>query len=124
MSDYELQKARSTLLSCRSPSYRGGSLLAKTVLHVDPMADVSVAPAVSWAVAVWQALVAPERSLFSIRELNSMFLAVQERMEPHHRWRHTKGPISCMFLSLWRVGWQAKNFAPWEDDRGVDISPL
>eukprot|EP00959_Pyramimonas_sp_CCMP1952_P178368 3728505-Pyramimonas_sp.AAC.1 len=39
MSDYELQRARATLLSFRSPSHRGGSLLSKIVLHGDPMAD-------------------------------------------------------------------------------------
>eukprot|EP00959_Pyramimonas_sp_CCMP1952_P202164 4227381-Pyramimonas_sp.AAC.1 len=43
-------------------------------------------------------------------------------MEPHHRWRHTRGPISRMLLSLRRVGWKARNCALWGDDRGVEIS--
>eukprot|EP00959_Pyramimonas_sp_CCMP1952_P176423 3686828-Pyramimonas_sp.AAC.1 len=45
-------------------------------------------------------------------------------MEPHHRWRHTRGPISRMLLSLRRVVWKACNFALWEDERGVEISPM
>ena len=94
------------------------------VLHGDPMDDVSVAPAVSWAMAAWQALVAPERALFSIRDLTRMFHTVQERMEPHHTWRNTKGPISRMLLSFKRAQWQAKSFGLWIYDRGVEISLL
>eukprot|EP00959_Pyramimonas_sp_CCMP1952_P260626 5449409-Pyramimonas_sp.AAC.1 len=45
MSDYELKKAREMLLSFRSPSHRGASLLAKCVLHGDPVADAAAAPA-------------------------------------------------------------------------------
>ncbi|CAK0808807.1 unnamed protein product [Prorocentrum cordatum] len=54
MSDCELKRARATLLSFKSPSHRGASLVAKCVLHGDPVADAAIAPAVQWAVAIWQ----------------------------------------------------------------------
>eukprot|EP00959_Pyramimonas_sp_CCMP1952_P026963 566269-Pyramimonas_sp.AAC.1 len=68
MSGCELQRDRAALLSLRSPSHRGGPLLAGVVLRGGPKADARVAPAVPRTVAGWQALVASERSLPSARE--------------------------------------------------------
>eukprot|EP00959_Pyramimonas_sp_CCMP1952_P199335 4169668-Pyramimonas_sp.AAC.1 len=64
MSDSELQRARA-LLSFRAPAHRGASLVSKCVLHGDPTAAASVAPAMQWASAVWKAAIAPERALFT-----------------------------------------------------------
>eukprot|EP00959_Pyramimonas_sp_CCMP1952_P218016 4559628-Pyramimonas_sp.AAC.1 len=118
MSDHELRRARATLLSFKTPSHRGASLVAKCVLHGDPVANAAVAPAVQWAATIWQTAVAQERSLFTMPQLADMFRQVHDKWDPEMPWRKTKGPIVRMLMCLQRVSWEPKNFSEWIDDRG------
>eukprot|EP00959_Pyramimonas_sp_CCMP1952_P448951 9400737-Pyramimonas_sp.AAC.1 len=122
ISDYELKRARATLLSFKSPSHRGASLVAKCVLHGDPVTDAAVAPAVQWAIAVWQSAVAPERALFTIDELTHMYDTISSKYVPGQTWGQSGGPISRMMLSLRRIGWEVQNVTEWVDDRGIEYS--
>eukprot|EP00959_Pyramimonas_sp_CCMP1952_P001650 34021-Pyramimonas_sp.AAC.1 len=73
MNDHELRRARATLLSFKTPSHRGASLVAQCVLRGDPVADAAVAPAVQWAATIWQTAVAQERPLFTMPQLADTF---------------------------------------------------
>eukprot|EP00959_Pyramimonas_sp_CCMP1952_P300694 6289687-Pyramimonas_sp.AAC.1 len=80
-----------------------------------------VAPALTWAAAVWQTTTEPALAFFALPELRDMWLAV---LKDGLTWKNSRGPISRMFLSLQRIGWEALGPLLWKDDKGNEPSLL
>ena len=76
MTDAELKSARSVMLSFQAPRHAGVSCRAKTALVGDPMWRSMVAPAIAWAQAAWGSITKPELATFSVKQLCSMWRAV------------------------------------------------
>ena len=119
MTDAELKSARSVMLSFQAPRHAGVSCRAKTALVGYPMWRSMVAPAIAWAQAVWSSITKPEFATFSVKQLCSMWRAVDTE---GRSWGKSKGPTSRMHLSLQRIGWRSSSPLDWFDDKGAEIS--
>eukprot|EP00959_Pyramimonas_sp_CCMP1952_P415884 8713348-Pyramimonas_sp.AAC.1 len=90
-------------------------------MHGGPVWRSMVAPALAWASAVWQTTTKPALAFFTISELRNMWLAVPK---DGLTWKNSRGPISRMFVSLQRIGWEALGPLLWKDGKGNELPLL
>ena len=111
----ELKQLRSSLLQGLSPNR--GSLIKRLVLFGDPAWREALAPALEYAVQVWEATINP-RADWGLQNIAAMWIAA--RPATATTWATTRGPLQRAVLSMRRASWEPLSAFVWRDAAGLE----
>ena len=142
----ETMKVRRIAATAMRPGGKMRSLIAVHLIHNAPTLKWELAPAISYARAVWRGCVNREQAsrkgmgLTDLRKMWEATAADRSRLEEKegelgrggggnrqikkksNPWHKVKGPFGAITLTLRRIGWSFISAFKFKDDRGDEVT--